>query len=80
MAGTFEIIRDGEGAFLFRLRAGDGTLVAISPTFTTIEAAVEGIEAVRENAAMGLIVNHSSAPRLAREEHAGPERQAALAA
>lgn len=72
MAGTFEIIREREGTFLFRLRAGDGTVVAVSPRFTTIKAVVDGIEAVRENAATGFVVNHSSyPPRLPREERAG---------
>lgn len=60
MAGTFEIIQDGEGLFLFRLTSGDGTIVAVSPTFTTIKEAVDGIEAVRENAAAGFVVDHSS--------------------
>lgn len=81
MAGTFEIIREGEETFLFRLRAGDGTVVAVSPRFTTIKAVVDGIEAVRENAATGLVVNHSSsAPLLHRKEHAGPGRKAIMAA
>ena len=68
MAGTFEIIREEEEGFLLRLTAGDGTVVAVSPRFKTIEAVVEGIAAVRENAAMGLIVN------------AGPGVKALLAA
>lgn len=80
MAGTFEIIREAEGAFLFRLTAGDGTVVALSPRFTTIEAVVEGIAAVRENAAMGLVANHASGvPRLPVGEHAGPPRMPVLA-
>ncbi|WP_104175966.1 DUF1508 domain-containing protein [Arthrobacter sp. Y81] len=73
MAGTFEILQSGGGSFLFRLTAQDGTEVAVSPKFTTIRDVVEGIAAVRENAAMGLVVDHSSgAPRPFREEHAGP--------
>lgn len=78
MAGTFEIIREPEG-FLFRLTAGDGTVVALSPRFTTIEAVVDGIAAVRDNAAMGLVVNHASGvPRLPSGEHAGPPRMPVL--
>lgn len=78
MAGTFEIIREGEGAFRFRLTAGDGTLVAVSPRFTTIKAVVDGIAAVRENAATGFVVNHSSCPpRLPREERAGHKAELA---
>lgn len=60
VAGTFEIIQEGEVVFLFRLTAGDGTVVAISPRFTTIQGVVDGIEAVRENAAAGFVVDRSS--------------------
>jgi uncharacterized protein YegP (UPF0339 family) len=81
MAGTFEILQSGGGSFLFRLTGQDGTVVAVSPKFTTIREVVEGIAAVRENAAMGLVVDHSSsAPRLFREEHAGPECNVVAAA
>jgi uncharacterized protein len=60
VAGTFVIIQEGEGSFHFRLTSGDGTAVAVSPTFTTIEEVVDGIEAVRENAAAGFVVDHRS--------------------
>jgi uncharacterized protein len=80
VAGTFEIIREGE-AFLFRLTAGDGKVVAVSPRFTTIKGVVDGIEAVRENAAAGFVVDRSScAPLTAREEHAAPGRTEVRAA
>jgi uncharacterized protein YegP (UPF0339 family) len=81
VAGTFQIIQEEEGAFLFRLTAGDGTVVAVSPRFTPIKGAVDGIAAVRENAAAGLVVNRSScAPAIPREEHAGPGRTMVMAA
>lgn len=60
MAGTFEIIQEGEGSFHFRLTSGDGTVVAVSPRFTTIREVVGGIEAMRENAAAGFVVDHRS--------------------
>jgi uncharacterized protein len=60
VAGTFEIIQEAEGSFLFRLTAGDGTVVAGSPRFTTLQGAVDGIEAVRENAAAGFVVDRTS--------------------
>jgi uncharacterized protein YegP (UPF0339 family) len=59
LSGTFEILQAGEGTFLFQLTAGDGTVVAVSPRFKTIKEVVDGIAAVRENAAMGLVVNRS---------------------
>ena len=58
MAGVFEITEAGEEYF-FRLTAADGTVVAVSPMFNTIKGAAAGIDAVRENAATGLIVDRS---------------------
>lgn len=59
MAGTFEIVSTEEEVFYFRLTADDGTLVAVSPRFKTLKGVVAGINAVRENAATGLVVNRS---------------------
>ncbi|WP_426996903.1 YegP family protein [Pseudarthrobacter sp. N5] len=63
MAGEFEIHKEGEEIFRFRLRAADGTVVAVSPAFGTLKALVCGINAVRENAATGHIVDRSGAGR-----------------
>ena len=62
MAGTFEIAQAGDKAYFFRLTAADGTVVAVSPLFSTIKGAAAGITAVRENAATGLVVDRSEAP------------------
>lgn len=59
MAGRFEILRGNDGAYRFRLTAADGTLVAESPQFKHLSAAVAGIDAVRENAATGIIVDRT---------------------
>jgi hypothetical protein len=46
--------------------------VAVSPGFTTIEGVVDGITAVRENAATGFVVDlPSSGQLIPRQEHAG---------
>jgi uncharacterized protein YegP (UPF0339 family) len=47
----------GEGSFRFRLKADDGTVVAVSPKFPDIKAVVAGINAVRESAATGFVVD-----------------------
>lgn len=60
MAGTFEIVSAGQGSFRFRLKADDGTLVAVSPSFPNIKAVVAGITAVRESAATGFVVDRRS--------------------
>lgn len=61
MAGMFEIAQAGDKAYFFRLTAPDGTVVAVSPLFSTIKGAAAGITAVRENAATGLVVDRSGA-------------------
>lgn len=58
LAGIFEITEAGEEYF-FKLTAADGTVVAVSPMFSTIKGAAAGINAVRENAATGHIVTSS---------------------
>ncbi|WP_427006267.1 YegP family protein [Pseudarthrobacter sp. H2] len=59
MAGIFEITEAGEESYFFKLTAADGTVVAVSPLFNTIKGAAAGINAVRENAATGLVVDRS---------------------
>lgn len=59
MAGKFEILMDGDETYRFRLTAEDGTVVAVSPKFHHLKAVVAGINAVRENAATGIIVDQS---------------------
>jgi len=63
LAGIFEIAQAGDKAYFFRLTAADGTVVAVSPLFSSIKSAAAGINAVRENAATGLVVDHSGAHR-----------------
>lgn len=55
MAGTFELFVDAESKFRFRLKAPDGTVMAVSAAFRDKSAAVAGIAAVRECAGMGLV-------------------------
>lgn len=69
MAGMFELFIDEDMCFRFRLKAPDGTVVAVSRSFPDKPAAVSGISAVREYAGMGLITDlcpevpvHSAAP------------------
>ena len=57
MAGTFELFVDEESNFRFRLKAPDGTVMAVSAAFSNKPAAVAGISAVRECAGMGLITD-----------------------
>ncbi|WP_306915469.1 MULTISPECIES: YegP family protein [unclassified Arthrobacter] len=57
MAGIFELFHEGDLSFGFRLKAPDGTVVAVSGQFRDKASAVEGIRVVRECAGMGLITD-----------------------
>ncbi|UKA64662.1 YegP family protein [Arthrobacter sp. FW306-04-A] len=57
MAGMFEVFIDEDTSFRFRLKAPDGTVVAVSRSFPDKLAAVCGISDVREYAGMGLITD-----------------------
>ncbi|MEC5193173.1 MULTISPECIES: YegP family protein [unclassified Arthrobacter] len=62
MTGAFELFHDGNLTFAFRLKAPDGTVVAVSGPFPDKVSAVEGIRVVRECAGMGLITDLSLVP------------------
>jgi uncharacterized protein YegP (UPF0339 family) len=51
----FELFVDAESHFRFRIKAPDGTVMAVSKAFTDKASAVAGIAAVREYAGMGLV-------------------------
>ncbi len=51
MAGTFEIFQDKAGEYRFRLKAGNGEVVAVGESYPTHAGAVKGTEAVQRAAA-----------------------------
>ncbi len=57
MAGKFELFVDARERYRFRLKAADGTVMAVSKDFETKRAAVAGIREVRACAGMGLITD-----------------------
>jgi uncharacterized protein YegP (UPF0339 family) len=57
MTGTFELYND-HNSYAFRLKASDGTVIAVSDRYPDKESAVAGIRAARECAATGLISDH----------------------
>jgi uncharacterized protein len=56
MTGTFELFHDGVMSFGFRLKATNGTVLAVR-TFSDKASAVEGIRDLRECAGTGLITD-----------------------
>lgn len=57
MAGRFEIHRVGDESYRLRLTDAEGNIVAVSPNFKSLNTLLEGINAMRENAATGIVVD-----------------------
>lgn len=50
MAGKFELYKDKRGEFRFRLKAGNGQVIATGEGYTTKKACLNGIDSIRKNA------------------------------
>jgi hypothetical protein len=50
MAGKFELYKDKAGKYRFRLKAGNGEIIATSEAYESKSGAKNGIESVRKNA------------------------------
>ena len=50
MAGTFELYTDKSGEHRFRLKAGNGEVIATSEGYSSKAGALSGIESVQRNA------------------------------
>lgn len=51
MAGKFELYKDGSSKYRFRLKAGNGEVIATGEAYESKASAMNGIESVRKNAA-----------------------------
>ena len=56
MAGTFELYTDKAGKFRFRLKAGNGQVIAVGEAYESKAAALNGIESVKKNAGDAKVV------------------------
>lgn len=50
MAGKFELYKDNGGKFRFRLKAGNGQIIAVGEAYESKASALNGIESVKNNA------------------------------
>ncbi|WP_431240434.1 YegP family protein [Mycolicibacterium aichiense] len=50
MAGKFELYKDKAGEFRFRLKAGNGEVIATGEGYKTKASALNGIESIKKNA------------------------------
>ncbi len=51
MAAKFELFKDKAGKFRFRLKAGNGEIIAASEAYNSKASAKKGIDSVKANAA-----------------------------
>jgi uncharacterized protein len=57
MAGKFEIYSDKGGKFRFRLKAGNGEIIAVGEAYESKASAKNGIDSVKKNAADATVVD-----------------------
>jgi uncharacterized protein YegP (UPF0339 family) len=57
MAGKFELYTDSAGKYRFRLKAGNGEIIASGEAYNSKAAAQNGIESVKNNAPAASIVD-----------------------
>ncbi|TDO50766.1 hypothetical protein EV643_104264 [Kribbella sp. VKM Ac-2527] len=61
MAGKFELYKDKSGEFRFRLKAGNGEVIATSSeSYESKARALNGIESIKKNAAEANVDDQTS--------------------
>jgi uncharacterized protein YegP (UPF0339 family) len=60
MAGKFELYEDKAGKFRFRLKAGNGEIIAVGEAYESKASAKKGIDSVKRNAAEAEVVDQTS--------------------
>jgi uncharacterized protein YegP (UPF0339 family) len=61
MAGKFELYKDAQGKYRFRLKAGNGEIIAVGEAYESKASALGGIDSVRRNAADAALVDQTGA-------------------
>jgi uncharacterized protein YegP (UPF0339 family) len=55
VSAKFELYEDAQGEFRFRLKAGNGEIIAASEGYDSKSGALNGIDSVRTNAAVAVL-------------------------
>jgi uncharacterized protein YegP (UPF0339 family) len=61
MAGKFEVFKDSQGKYRFRLKAGNGEIIAAGEAYESKAGVLNGIDSVRRNAADAELVDQTEA-------------------
>jgi uncharacterized protein len=56
MSAKFEVYHDKAGKFRFRLKAGNGEIIAVGEAYNSKEGCLKGIESIKKNAPEAPIV------------------------
>jgi len=56
MAGKFEVYTDKSGKFRFRLKAGNGEVIAVGEAYNSKDSCLKGVDSVKRNAPDAAIV------------------------
>ncbi|MEY9925645.1 uncharacterized protein YegP (UPF0339 family) [Catenulispora sp. GP43] len=67
MAGKFEVYKDKAGKYRFRLKAGNGEIIAVGEAYESKASAISGIQSIRSNAEAATLVDLTS-----QATHSGP--------
>jgi uncharacterized protein YegP (UPF0339 family) len=59
MAGKFELYKDKQDKYRFRLKAGNGEIIAVGEAYESKASALGGIDSVRRNAADAELVDQT---------------------
>ena len=59
MAGKFELYQDNAGKYRFRLKAGNGQIIAVGEAYESKAAAQKGIDGVKANAGEASVVDQT---------------------
>jgi uncharacterized protein len=57
MAAKFEVYKDTQGKHRFRLKAGNGQIIAVGEAYESMSACLNGIESIRMNAPSATMVD-----------------------
>lgn len=60
MAGKFELFTDAAGKYRFRLKAGNGEIIAVGEAYESKASALNGIDSVKRNAADAAVIDQTA--------------------
>jgi uncharacterized protein YegP (UPF0339 family) len=61
IGGKFELYKDKQDKYRFRLKAGNGEIIAVGGAYESKAAALGGIDSVRRNAAEAALIDQTEA-------------------